>query len=79
MRTNNHYLKVHIAYDIERQCAETLQREPKFEIVIIRVLTIMTIITCCNILNKVKRKSRLQTNLEFDTLLRLNKPMSYGN
>lgn len=29
--------------------------------------------------NMVKRKSRLQTNLEFDTLLRLNKSMSYGN
>ena len=29
--------------------------------------------------NMVKRKSRPQTNLEFDTLLRLNKPMSYGN
>ena len=29
--------------------------------------------------NMVKRKSRLQTNLKFDTLLRLNKPMSYGN
>ena len=27
----------------------------------------------------VKRKSRPQTNLKFDTLLRLNKPMSYGN
>lgn len=29
--------------------------------------------------NMVKRKSGLQTNLEFDTLLRLNKSMSYGN
>lgn len=27
----------------------------------------------------VERKSRLQTNLKFDTLLRFNQSMSYGN
>lgn len=30
--SNNYCLKVHIACNIERQCAETLQKEPKFEI-----------------------------------------------
>lgn len=29
--------------------------------------------------NMVKRKSRPQTNLKFDTLLRFNQSMSYGN
>ena len=32
LQSNGRCLKVHIACDIERQCAETLQEEPKLKI-----------------------------------------------